>query len=40
MISIETIKLIGMKVFNNKKYVKKMIKLSAFISLDIKIIES
>lgn len=28
IISIVTIKLIGMRVFNNKKYVKKLIKLS------------
>ena len=30
IISVETIQLIGIIVFNNKKYVKKLIKLSVF----------
>ena len=37
IISVETIKLIGIKVFNSKKYVKKIMKLSVLVSLDIKI---
>ena len=36
IISVETIKLIGIIVFNNKKYVKKTIKLSVFAPFDIK----
>ena len=37
MISVETIRLIGIKVFNNKKYVKNTIKLSVFALLNINI---